>query len=145
CGGSWMVNADLINAGDFDRITSLCREAVLSMLNLSVVHIGINAAAEEDAAKAAKQFGALFGFAVKPGNSSIFCGDGIEIMKKPGPGKNGHIAIGTTSVVKAAAFLARQGVEFNKDTVKTDAKGAWTVVYIKDEILGFAVHLVQKK
>ena len=28
CGGSWMATPDLINAGDFDAITSLCREAV---------------------------------------------------------------------------------------------------------------------
>jgi 2-dehydro-3-deoxyphosphogluconate aldolase/(4S)-4-hydroxy-2-oxoglutarate aldolase len=28
CGGSWMAGADLINAGDFARITELCREAV---------------------------------------------------------------------------------------------------------------------
>ncbi|MCL2833241.1 MAG: bifunctional 4-hydroxy-2-oxoglutarate aldolase/2-dehydro-3-deoxy-phosphogluconate aldolase [Treponema sp.] len=145
CGGSWMVGSDMINAGEFDRITTLCREAILSMLNLSVVHIGINAAAEEDAVRAAKLFETLFGFTVKPGNSSIFCADGIEIMKKAGPGKNGHIAVGTTSVVKAAAFLERQGIQFNNDAAKTDAKGNLTVVYLKDEILGFAIHLVQKK
>ncbi len=28
CGGSWMVKRDLITAGEFDRITALCREAV---------------------------------------------------------------------------------------------------------------------
>jgi 2-dehydro-3-deoxyphosphogluconate aldolase/(4S)-4-hydroxy-2-oxoglutarate aldolase len=28
CGGSWMAGADLINAGDFTRITALCKEAV---------------------------------------------------------------------------------------------------------------------
>ena len=145
CGGSWMVGADLINAGDFDRITALCREAVLNMLSLSVVHIGINASAEDEALRAAKQFEALFGFTVKNGNSSVFAGDAIEILKNSGPGKNGHIAIGTTSVVKAAAFLERRGIAFNQDSVKTDAKGGWIVVYLKDEIMGFAVHLVQKK
>ena len=29
CGGSWMVNAELINAGEFEKITALCKEAVL--------------------------------------------------------------------------------------------------------------------
>jgi 2-dehydro-3-deoxyphosphogluconate aldolase/(4S)-4-hydroxy-2-oxoglutarate aldolase len=28
CGGSWMVKDDLINAGDFEKITELTREAV---------------------------------------------------------------------------------------------------------------------
>ncbi|MDR0313804.1 MAG: bifunctional 4-hydroxy-2-oxoglutarate aldolase/2-dehydro-3-deoxy-phosphogluconate aldolase [Treponema sp.] len=145
CGGSWMVNPELINAGDFERITALCKEAVLSMLNLSVVHIGINASAEDEALKAAKTFETIFGFAVKSGNSSIFASDGIEIMKTPGLGKNGHIAVGTTSVYKAAAYLDRQGIALNKDSLKTDAKGEWSAVYLKEEILGFAIHLVQKK
>jgi 2-dehydro-3-deoxyphosphogluconate aldolase/(4S)-4-hydroxy-2-oxoglutarate aldolase len=145
CGGSWMVGADLINSGDFTRITALCREAVLNMLNMSVVNIGINAQAEGVAIKAAKQFETLFGFTSKPGNSSIFVSDGIEIMKEPGLGKNGHIAIGTSSVHKAAAFLGRQGIELNKDAIKTELKGDWNVVYLKEEILGVAIHLVHKK
>ncbi|MDR2144036.1 MAG: bifunctional 4-hydroxy-2-oxoglutarate aldolase/2-dehydro-3-deoxy-phosphogluconate aldolase [Treponema sp.] len=28
CGGSWMAGPDLVNAGDFARITALCKEAV---------------------------------------------------------------------------------------------------------------------
>jgi 2-dehydro-3-deoxyphosphogluconate aldolase/(4S)-4-hydroxy-2-oxoglutarate aldolase len=87
CGGSWMVNHDLINAGDFDRISPLCREAVLSMLDLSVV----------------------------------------DIVKNTDTGKNGHIAVGTTSVYKATAYLERQGIA------------------LSDGTLGFAIHLVQKK
>jgi 2-dehydro-3-deoxyphosphogluconate aldolase/(4S)-4-hydroxy-2-oxoglutarate aldolase len=145
CGGSWMVNADMINAGEFDKITALCKEAVFSMLGLSFVHIGINGQNEEEALKAAKLFETLFGFAVKAGSSSVFAGEGIEIMKSPGQGKYGHIGIGTVNVVKAAAFLSRMGVEFKPESARVDAKGDWTFVYLKEEIAGFAVHLVQKK
>jgi 2-dehydro-3-deoxyphosphogluconate aldolase/(4S)-4-hydroxy-2-oxoglutarate aldolase len=28
CGGSWMASAGLINSGDFEKITALCKEAV---------------------------------------------------------------------------------------------------------------------
>jgi len=145
CGGSWMVSADLINAGEFDKITALCREAQLNLLGLSVVHVGINAGDENEARKAADRFSALFGFQNKDGNSSIFSGDGIEIMKSPFLGKNGHIAIGTNSVFRARAFFERQGVEFNAESAKTDAKGNLHAIYFKEEIGGFAVHLVQKK
>jgi 2-dehydro-3-deoxyphosphogluconate aldolase/(4S)-4-hydroxy-2-oxoglutarate aldolase len=31
CGGSWMASAELINSGDFDKITALSREAVASL------------------------------------------------------------------------------------------------------------------
>jgi len=145
CGGSWMVNADLINAGEFDKITALCREAQLNLLGFSMVHIGVNMENEAEALKAANRFSALFGFQNKAGNTSIFSGDGIEVMKSPYLGKNGHIAIGTNSVVRGRAFFERQGVEFNSESAKTDAKGNLIAVYFKEEIGGFAVHLVQKK
>jgi 2-dehydro-3-deoxyphosphogluconate aldolase/(4S)-4-hydroxy-2-oxoglutarate aldolase len=145
CGGSWMVGADLINAGDFERITALSREAVLSLLGFSMVHLGINAENGEEAQRAAALFETLFGFAVKPGNSSIFAGEGIEIMKAPYLGTHGHIAIGTHTVVRAQAFLERAGFKFRPESAKTDAKGALTAIYLQDEIAGFAVHLVQKK
>jgi 2-dehydro-3-deoxyphosphogluconate aldolase/(4S)-4-hydroxy-2-oxoglutarate aldolase len=39
CGGSWMAGAELINAGDFAKITALSQEAVLSLLGLIVARI----------------------------------------------------------------------------------------------------------
>ena len=145
CGGSWMVSSDLINAGDFDKITALCKEAQLNLLGFEVVHIGVNAENDDAALKAANRFSALFGFQNNIGVASIFSGPGIEVMKPPFFGKNGHIAIGTNSVHRARAFFERQGVEFNPDSVKTDNKGYTRVIYFKEEICGFAVHLVQKK
>jgi len=34
CGGSWMATAELINSGNFEKITALSREAVQSLRNL---------------------------------------------------------------------------------------------------------------
>jgi 2-dehydro-3-deoxyphosphogluconate aldolase/(4S)-4-hydroxy-2-oxoglutarate aldolase len=144
CGGSWMVGAELIKAGDFAKITALCLEALQSMLGFSMMHIGVNAGSELEAMKGAKCFESLFGFSVKVGSSSIFASDGIEIMKIPGFGKMGHIAIATWSVPKAIGYLERLGVAFNHDSVKRTASGDINVIYLKDEILGFAVHLLQK-
>ncbi|MDR2746061.1 MAG: bifunctional 4-hydroxy-2-oxoglutarate aldolase/2-dehydro-3-deoxy-phosphogluconate aldolase, partial [Treponema sp.] len=145
CGGSWMVPADRINAGDFEAITALCKEAVARVLGFSMVHIGINAANETEALQAARLFETLFGFAPKTGASSVFSGEGIEIMKAPYLGKHGHIAIGTNSLKRGIAYLERKGFAFNAGSVKTDAKGTMTAIYLSDEIAGFAVHLVQKK
>ncbi|MEM1486350.1 bifunctional 4-hydroxy-2-oxoglutarate aldolase/2-dehydro-3-deoxy-phosphogluconate aldolase [Oscillospiraceae bacterium PP1C4] len=145
CGGSWMVKADLIDAGNFDEITRLCKQAVNTMLGFELAHVGINAENEEDALKAAKMFELMFGFTAKEGNSSVFADKYIEVMKTPFLGKNGHIAIGTNNIVRAIAYLERQGFAFNHDTVKKDAKGKFPAIYFKDEIAGFAVHLLQKK
>jgi 2-dehydro-3-deoxyphosphogluconate aldolase/(4S)-4-hydroxy-2-oxoglutarate aldolase len=145
CGGSWMAGPDLINAGDFDRITTLCKEAVAAILGFSVAHIGINAQNGEAALGAAKLFGALFGFPLTDGDASVFSGGRIEIMKAPGFGKLGHIGIGTNSLFRAVAALERRGIAFNPDSVKTDPQGNMMVMYLKEEIAGFAVHLLQKK
>jgi len=144
CGGSWMVSADMIAAGQFDMITRLSREAVQLMLNFELGHVGINGENEDEAIRSARLFEAIFGFDCKIGDSSIFAGKYVEIMKSPYLGKHGHIAIATNSVLRAQAFLERQGVGFRLDSAKTNAAGKLMAIYLEDEIAGFAVHLVQK-
>jgi 2-dehydro-3-deoxyphosphogluconate aldolase/(4S)-4-hydroxy-2-oxoglutarate aldolase len=145
CGGSWMATADLINSGDFDKITALSKEAVLGMLGFSVAHIGINAGNEADAMKTAKLFNALFGFPLKDGNSSVFTGDNIEIVKTSAPGSHGHFAVKTNSLLRAAAWLERAGITFDYENAKKDPKGNIMALYLKEEFLGFALHLLQAK
>lgn len=145
CGGSWMVNKALINAGKFDEITTLCKEAVATMLDFKLAHVGINSGNADEAKKAAALFEKLFGFKAEEGNSSVFAGKYVELMKEPYLGKNGHIAISTPQIERAIAHLERDGVVFNKDTEKRDASGKLIAVYLQDEIAGFAVHLVRAK
>jgi 2-dehydro-3-deoxyphosphogluconate aldolase/(4S)-4-hydroxy-2-oxoglutarate aldolase len=146
CGGTWMVSPELIKAGDFDRIVALSREAVFAMLGFTVAHIGLNAGSGEAAQKGAALINALFGFPVNEGNSSIFAGEFLELMKLPGAaGTRGHIAIATNSVARAKACLERRGVIFDPSSIKKNAGGDLNVIFAEDEILGFAWHLVRKK
>ncbi len=144
CGGSWMVKPELVEAGEFDQITALTREAVNSMLGFELRHIGINAANEGEAHSVADSFQSLFGFEKKDGNSSIFVGSGFEIMKAPYLGANGHIAVGTNYIERAVYHLEKQGFVFNKESAKYNAKGNLAAIYFEQEIGSFAVHLVQK-
>lgn len=144
CGGSWMVSKDMIAAGEFDKITKLTSEAVTKMLGFELAHIGINENDEAAADNTASQFENIFGFAKKVGNSSIFAGTGIEVMKSKYLGANGHIAIRTNYIDRAVYHLAKRGFEFDASTEKRDPKGNLKAVYFKNEIGGFAVHLVQK-
>ena len=145
CGGSWMVPGDLINAGEWGKIEQLTKEAVQVMLGFELAHIGINAENEEEATTAADRFAFLFGMPAKAGASSIFAGTAVEVMKTPYLGKNGHIAIRTNYIERAINYLsAVLGVEFNEASRKTDDKGSLRAIYLKEEIGGFAVHLVQK-
>ncbi len=142
-GGSWMVKKDLIAAGRFDEIEKMTREAVETMLGFTLKHIGINEENEAAAEKTADRFDQLFGFAKKVGNSSIFAGNVIEVMKAKGPGAMGHIAVGTNNVDRAVYHLGRRGVKFDESSFKYDAEEHLKVAYLADEIGGFAVHLVK--
>lgn len=144
CGGSWMVKADLINEGRFDEIRRLTGEAVSAMLGFELVHIGINADDADRAAQIAHAFTGLFGLPLKDGAASFFCSPKIEIMKAPGRGTLGHLAIGTNDATRAAAYLQRRGVALDESTLRRDDSGRIKFVYLQEEIGGFAVHLLQK-
>jgi len=144
CGASWMVSSDLINAGNFHNIQKLTREAVELMLGFELAHIGINASNENEAVKEASKFN-IFGFTAREESRSIFASTGIEVMKQPYLGKYGHIAMKTNDIDRAVSYLECQGVEFYPDTARYDGKGNLETIYLKEEIGGFAVHLVQKK
>lgn len=144
CGGSWMVKKDLVSAGKFDEIEALTRDAVNKMLGFEVRHVGINAPEEKAADEIAGTFEAILGMPRKSGSSSIFVGAGIEVMKTPYLGACGHIAIGTNYMERAIYHLERQGVVFDESTAKRDDKGNLKAIYMKDEVGGFAIHLLQK-
>ena len=143
-GGSWMVNKAMVNAGEFDKIRDMTREAVQTMLGFEVLHIGINSADEAEADKTASAFDALFGWTKEDHSKSVFAGKQIEVMKSNGRGTRGHIAVGTNSVLRAKYFLESQGYKFDEESA-TYKNGKLNFIYLQDEIGGFAVHLVNKK
>ena len=113
------------------------------MLGLRLHHVGINTGNEEEAMKVATLLGGLLNMKVAPGNSSIFVGNKeFEIMKKPGRGTNGHIAIACNNVDRAIYHLSQRGVKFDLDS-KNVKNGKTIACYFADEIGGFAFHLVQ--
>lgn len=141
CGGSWMVKSDLIDAGNFEKIKQLTKEAIQTMLGFSLGHVGINCADLDEANTIVNQLSSIFGFEYKMGNSSIFAGEAVEVMKSPYLGQKGHIAINTNSVDRAVAYLNEMGISFNENTRKTSPDGKIKAIYLTEEIGGFAIHL----
>lgn len=145
CGGSFMVKDELVKAKNWDEITALTKNAVKVMLGLEFTHMGINNENKEEAARSAKLFELMFGLTNRETSKSTFAGDAFEFMHSKGPGRCGHIGIRTNFVDRAIAYFERMGFEFDKDSITYDDKtGKPKFVYFKDEISGFAVHLVQK-
>ena len=141
-GGSWICPKADIAAGNFDKITALCKEARKTLLGFEVAHIGINTPDADAAMDVCKAFNDAFDFNVKQGNSSNFASNGVEVMKTMFKGANGHIAIRTNKMIPAIAEMERRGYELDMDSVKD--KNNIKAVYFKNEIGGFAVHLLQK-
>ena len=143
CGGSWMVDQKAIAAKDWGKIKTLTRNAVTLMLGLELRHVGINSGNPEQAMKDAESICALLGWEINDGNSSTFVGTGFEMMKKPFRGTHGHIAIGCNSIRRAKWHLERRGFAFDEESA-TVKDGVTKAIYLRDEIAGFAFHLLQK-
>ncbi|MDF2512465.1 MAG: hypothetical protein K0S04_2331 [Herbinix sp.] len=144
CGGSWMVSNDLIRSKNFAEITVLTKQAISSMLGFKIAHVGINMNSEAEAVTLADTFEQIFDFKTDDRASSIFSGTGLEIMKTPYLGANGHIAIATNYIERAIYHLEMRGYQVDMDTAKYDSTHQLKAVYLVGNYGNFALHLVQK-
>ena len=113
-------------------------------LGLALAHVGINCANDEEAMNGAEAFTSILGEPIKNGLSSVFAGKSIELMKKPFLGRHGHLAFMTDDIDLAIKAYTEKGYEFDQSTIKRDAEGRIKAIYFKDEICGFAIHLIGK-
>lgn len=143
CGGTWLATKDDIKAKAFDTITARTREAVKTMLNFRIKHVGINSKDEAEAKKTATLLCSIFDFDYNDTELSVFTGTAVEVMKFIGRGSLGHIAIGADNVDRAEYYLRQRGFSFDESTRRVDAAGRTTFLYLKDEIGGFAFHLTK--
>ncbi len=141
-GGSWMVKADLIENEQWDVISDICQKAVVQLQGLSFAHMSID---NENAEAAEQVITALsaFGLDIKRGNSSTFMGGIIEVLPRIFRGKRGHLAFKCFDVERTLGYLANHGFHADDSSITLDAKGKIKVVYLKEEIGGFAVHLIK--
>lgn len=141
-GGTWMIDKKAIDAGDFDKIEALTRGAVNKMLGIYIKHVGVN---EENGngLALAEQFAKFFGGNVRETSKGWFGSEYVEVMAEDKKkGRFGHIGLGTNNVDRAKRYFEAQGYEFDEESATYDAKGNMKFIYFKDEIGGFAIHLV---
>lgn len=144
CGGSFMAPSDLVKNREFDKITELCRRAVKISLGFELAHVGINNDSEDEATKSADKMAKIFGFGTEKFEKSVFVDKYCEFMHLKYYGKNGHIGFYTNSVMRAVAWFEKNGIEVNYETLKKKNDGAYEFVYLKEEISGFAIHVVKR-
>ncbi|QIK69280.1 bifunctional 4-hydroxy-2-oxoglutarate aldolase/2-dehydro-3-deoxy-phosphogluconate aldolase [Erysipelothrix sp. HDW6C] len=142
-GGSFMLPADEIAAGNWDHITQLTKEAIKHLLSYRLIHVGINHDNANDAEANAKLICELFGFTYYGKPKSHFAGEGFEFMNTMGRGKHGHIGIYTPYPERALYQLNKLGVHAIDDTITRNKKtNRINFAYLDREINGFAIHLI---
>jgi len=108
---------------------------------MKLLHVGVNCADSREAARVAQRFAAVLDLEYRPGPASDFAGTLVETTRGDGRGTHGHIAIGVDHVARAVRILEGRGIEFDAASAKLDGKGQVRVIYLKEEIGGFAIHL----
>lgn len=140
CAGGWLT----ASADDTDQPAQQARALTATMLDFDLRHVGINSADEAESSRTADAFERFFGFPKTDRGGAYFAGEIIEVMKKPFYGTHGHIAITTRAPERAVHYLQHAGARFNWDSAGYNPDGALRVVYLQDEIGGFAVHILKK-
>ncbi len=107
--------------------------------------IGKYACGAEDSREICMAFQAAFDFPYRPGaGSSDFSSSRLEIKKRSGRGTHGHLAVETNCLPCAVAEMRRRGIALDETSWTCNEKKEPMAVFLRDEIGGFAVHLMQK-
>ncbi len=125
--------------------TSTNSQNPVELFDLYVAHVGINATNPEEAEKIACQLSALMGIPTVEQPPSFFAGTLVEVMKNGGRGTNGHIGFHVNNIPAAEKYFAERGLEVDETSRRLNPDGSTFLVYFKDEIAGFALHLTMDK
>ena len=117
----------------------------VELFNMHVAHVGINAKDPDEAQRIAKQFELLLGLTPRETPISFFSDTLVETMKQNGRGEHGHIGLAVNDTAAAEAWLRERGVEFIEESRVHNEDGSTFLIYLKDQIGGFAIHLSQGK
>lgn len=145
CGCSCVTPRDLVAQGDFDAIRKLARDTVFAVLNFSFAHVGINCDTDAEGYKNIFSLADTFDLVLGDTPSSSYVGHEVEITKVPFKvrGPHGHLGYFTDNVERAVFYLGKKGIEFNTSSVKP-YKGKMYVIYLKEHVAGFAVHIEER-
>ena len=99
--GAWAAEPDQVHA----FYTRLFR--------FELAHVGINLPSDQETFPLAGRLASIFGMEQAVGPLSVFCGGTIELMRAPGQGEHGHLALRTSHLERAMAYVQRQGLELD--------------------------------
>ncbi|SEH60341.1 MULTISPECIES: VOC family protein [Atopobiaceae] len=120
-------------------------EDPVELFDMYVAHVGINATDPADAESIVDDFGRLMSLPKQEQPPSFFAGSLVEVMKQNGRGDKGHIGFHVNDIEAACAWFEDHGYEVNWDSRANYPDGSCRLVYFKEQIGGFAIHLTADK
>jgi len=144
-GASCVAPKAMLEAEDFDGIRKLARDAMFAVLNFQFCHMGINCYNDQDGYTALFRLADLFNLIMGDTPSSSYVGREVEITKIPFQvrGPHGHLGYYADNLERAIFYLEKKGVELDHEHTKP-YKGKTYVIYLKEQIAGFAVHVEER-
>lgn len=119
-------------------------ENPVELFDVHIAHVGINAENPEQAKRIAERFSVLMGLPVNEVPVSFFSDTLVETMKQNGRGTHGHIGFAVNDIVAAEKWFSDRGFEINEESRALYEDGSTKLVYFKEEIGGFAIHLCRE-
>ena len=113
------------------------------LFDMRLAHVGVNAKDPAEAAQIAAQFSELLHLTTSVTPVSHFVDTMVEVMDGGGRGEHGHIGFAVNDLRVAAAWFDANGYEVDYDSMRYDEGGNPRLVYFKEPIAGFAIHLCQ--
>lgn len=145
CGGTWIAPAGLIAGDRFDEIQKLARDAMFAVLNFSFAHVGINCDTADEGNANIFKLADMFDLILGDTPSSSYVGHEVEITKMPFKvrGPHGHLGYFADNLERVIFYFEKKGIEFDHANVKP-YKGKAYVIYLKEYLAGFAIHIEER-
>lgn len=140
CGGTFMVNEELIKQGKFEEITKNARDAINNMLNIQLDHVGINTD-DTQGKKLLKTFSQLSGKNYMEGEGKF---SGIEAVTDNHFGRIGHVAFSSPNLERCLYYLAERGFAIEPTSIVRNGNGKMTKVNLVGDNAGFTIRLIKK-
>lgn len=139
-GGGWLCDKKLLNTGDYDKLRDTARDSVNRLLGFEMTQVDVQNGDGQSGFPAAETIHA----ASSIGGTPVLTSDDPGPVKSAGMGKNGSITIKTNSLPRAVFYLGKRG--YKVDEASAEHKNGNTMaVYLKNEISGLTIHLLQKQ
>lgn len=139
CGGTYVVDENLLKQKKFQEITRIARESVNKMLDIKLDHVAINTDMKTGT-ELLKTFSKLSGEVYQPTEDKV-CG--IEVVRENHNGNIGHIAFSSSNLERCIYYLAQRGFTVDMSTIVKE-NGKISKLHLAGDNAGFTIQLIKK-